>query len=106
MSGTSLTQYIKALAGKPVEVITGRVESVHPIKIIGINDEQLKIPEAALVIPEHLRDRKVKINITMGKINFSTVTDLNTGLKTDDTVTMIPYDNWNRFLVIDREGEA
>lgn len=60
---TSIKGMLQDIMGEETSIYVGKVSSVNPVSIKLQDDSGLNIGSSLLIIPEHLTDRKVKINI-------------------------------------------
>ncbi len=62
---TSLKQLFQGMQVKDIDIIEGEVISASPLKIKLINNEKMVLDKDIMVIPRHLTDYSVKVEITL-----------------------------------------
>lgn len=83
-------------AGYPADMMSGTVIAASPLKIKV--EQRFDISSAQLIVPEHLTDRTVDIEIDGVKKEMK----IYSGLKTGQQVALIRQQGGQKFLVTDR----
>lgn len=83
-------------AGYPADVMSGTVIAAAPLKIKV--EQRFDIASAQLIVPEHLTDRTVDIELDGVKKEMK----IYSGLKTGQQVVLIRQQGGQKFLVVDR----
>lgn len=83
-------------AGYPADVMSGTVIAAAPLKIKV--EQRFDIASAQLIIPEHLTDCTVDIELDGVKKEMK----IYSGLKTGQQVVLIRQQGGQKFLVVDR----
>ena len=76
-SPTSLKECIQSMTPNQLEIISGKVTQVSPLRIQAVNDEKLILNENTAIVPRHLTDCTIKIDIELdgGSIYSNTLMD-------------------------------
>ena len=62
---TSLKQLIQGMQVKNIDIVEGEVISAAPLKIKLVNNEKMVLDKDIAVIPKHLTEYTVKVDITL-----------------------------------------
>lgn len=84
-------------AEQPTDLRIGTVTSAKPLKVQ--ISTQLTIPSSLLVVPEHLTDHEIEVEINGGAKQKMKVYN---ALKKNDKVALLRKDGGQQFLIIDR----
>lgn len=84
---------------KLADVRQGKVIQINPLKV-QISDT-LPLPASVLVVPEHLTDRDISIQLTGTTESFTSMKLLN-GLQVGDRVMLIRKEGGQLYYIIDR----
>jgi hypothetical protein len=83
-------------AGNPADVMSGTVIAAVPLKIKV--EQRFDIASAQLIVPEHLTDRTVDIELDGERKKMK----IYSGLKTGQQVVLIRQKGGQKFLITDR----
>ena len=120
----SLKQVLQSLVTSNESTLQGVVISDLPLKIQIVNDEKLILGERALIIPNHLTNYKMTIDISLGSTgdvdsktksdtsghihdleNFaltSVIATINNSLKTGEYVHLLALNKAKKYYILDR----
>ena len=76
---TSLKQLIQELIPDRAEVIEGAVTDSAPLEITLTNDAKMTLSVNSLIVPEHLTDHEISVDIMMGDGTLSAQTGAEDG---------------------------
>ena len=81
MSGqeTSIKQKIQKLMPDGAEVIKGTVIGINPIRIQADNDSKLVIGQGATIIPQHLMDYEITLDLSLDRSTANRISIDNQG---------------------------
>ena len=88
-------------ASAPVQVLFGTVENASPLTVRV--DQRFTLSKEFLVVPEHLTDYTVKIELTGSEVREATVYS---ALKTGETVLILRMQGGQKYVILDRIGGA
>lgn len=101
--GRSLGGAIKLISqqeretGKPADLRFGTITSVKPLKVQ--ISTQLTVPTSALVVPQHLTDYEIEVEINGGAKQKMKVYN---ALKKNDKVALLRKAGGQQFFILDR----
>ena len=112
---TSLKQVIQKLqSGESVKMLQGTVTQIDPIKIQIVNDAKLILNERILIIPQHLTDYTVSVDIdtseqasdenesdSTSELTGTSMT-VNNSLKVGENVHILALNKGKLYYVLDR----
>lgn len=99
---TSLKGLFQSLIPDQGGTIQGKVISTTPLKIRAVNDEKLTLNASLLIVPKHLTDYTVAVEIKAnGEASNGTMTVYN-GLKVGEKVHLLSFNNGKKYYVLDR----
>ncbi len=121
---TGLKQLFQGIAPKGSSIVVGKVTATGPLKIQVENDGKLVLSGRALLVPQHLTDWEVKVDISLGDGSINAATSSAEGhshnvttfsisgatmkvknaLKEGDEVYLFAFNQGKNYLVIDRVG--
>ena len=99
---TSLKQIIQDMMPFETGVITGRVVSVGPLKIIAHGDAALVLNEHVLCVPSYLTDHKLSAETEEGEIEMTVKNALAPG----DSVYILSYNRGKKYYILDRKSDS
>lgn len=99
---TGLKQMIQNMAPNVPGITEGTVTNVAPLEITLINDAKMILSANSLIVPEHLTDHVINVNIMATSTNSKIV--FYTGLKVGESVYLLFYNNRKKYYVLDRKG--
>lgn len=107
MAYLSLKEAIQGMQNSDGGIHIGKVVSVSPLQIKVLNDENFKITEKMISIPEHLTDHEVKISISTEMHGVSHLLSrksitVHNALKSGDMVLLASYNHKTNFIAIGR----
>lgn len=102
-SQTSLKGLFQSLIPDPFGIFQGKVISSSPLKIQAINDEKLIINALLLIVPKHLTNYTVKVDISDsdGSITSGTM-EVHNALAVGEKVHLFSLNNGKKYYILDR----
>lgn len=88
-------------ARNPVAICYGQVTSTSPLKIFV--DQKMTLDSAQLIVPEHMTDHEVDIELKSSGTKQTYV--FYSALKLDDKVLLIREQGGQKYIVVDRVVE-
>lgn len=108
---TGLKELIQSLAPKAPGVIEGTVTNASPLQITLANDSKMVLGKNSLIVPRHLTDYMVKVDLqkSAGSLVSQTTEDdgmlhVYNSLKKGDTVYLLHFNSGKKYYILDRKG--
>ena len=119
-NGTSLKSLFQGLIPDSCGIIQGTVISASPLQIRAENDDKLIINELLLIVPHHLTNHKVTVDIGNGNVTAQTssvdghshelmqfalqqgIMTVYNGLKVGEKVHLLSLNNGKKYYILDR----
>lgn len=100
MSDKSLKDVFQSINGlkKDISVSKAVILTSNPLSAQILNDEKLHLNSRLLIVPEHLTDYSVNINID-GEMKRATI---HNSLRAGDTVYILGYNSGKKYFVLGR----
>lgn len=99
MPATSFKQAIQNCVQQDTSLLYGRVIKTSPLTVELQNDSNLKVSEALLIVPDHLKDKNFTVDIDGEQRTI----EMKNALKKDDTVIILSINCGSVYLVVGRD---
>lgn len=102
VKGTSLKELLQGMMPNTADLLQGTVMSTNPLRIQMTNDSKLIISKLSAVIPKHLTNYTVTVEISDSSGKKNAAITVQNALKIGDKVHLIALQNGKKYFVLDR----
>lgn len=100
--GVSLKGVFQGLIPDQLSIISAKVTSVSPLKVVSLNDEKLQISSASLIVPNHMKKHTEKMSFTLNKQYNNIDVTVDNSLAVGDVVYLLYLKTKSKFFVLGR----
>lgn len=100
---TGLKQLFQSMCPQGTSVIEGTIISISPLKITLANDAKMILGENSLIVPRHLAEYAITIDIP-GAGLWNERIMVHNSLKPGETVYLMVFHDGKKYFVLDRKG--
>ena len=98
----SIKEAVQAMQVTDGGVSIGVIESISPLAIKLLNDEKFRFTDKTSIVPEHLKDRSVKMSFTVHGHSYNDNVTIYSGLKPGEKVVIVTYNNKRNCVIVGR----
>lgn len=100
---TGLKQLFQSICPEGAGVLEGMVASAAPLKIVLANDAKMVLGENSLIVPRHLTEYQLLVDVPDGGTGSKKITVRNS-LKPGEAVYLLAFNKGKKYYVLDRKG--
>lgn len=101
--GVSLKAMIQGLIPEQTSIISAKVASVKPLRVVATNNTKLQISSRSLIVPEHLSKHTETFSFSLEDKQYHNVNVVvDNSLKVGDIVYLLFFQQKSKFYVLGR----